>query len=200
MSYQQILQRATMEREDIVTKLVKAQAACQEIESGLQAAIKGNDIISNAAASAREQVKDILEGLVSLALNEVFPEEEFEFFVNFDITYNKTSVKFELQQGGMALDPIDSCGGGVADIVSFMLRIACIYLSGSRRLLIADEPFKFLSADKRPFVYSCLKSLAEQYNMNVLMVSHDAQAANYADRIYKVCKVGKNSTAQLVEA
>lgn len=199
MGIERLMQTCNLEREQAAQKIEKLQADITGFSVIAQIAEQGNAIIASAASNARTQVKEILEGLVNQALAEVFPdEEELTFSVNFEISYNKTSVKFELWQGGEVLDMLDSCGYGIADVVSFMLRIACIYLSGSRRLLVADEPFKFLDASRRPMLYQCLKDMSLQYGMEILMVSHDPLAMDFADRLYKVKKINRDSIAESI--
>lgn len=197
IDYRQVIARATFTKQDFLRKKEELDVKTAKAVAYADTASKANSIIANAASNARAQIKTILETLVSNALEEVFPEEEFSFNVAFDISYSKTSVKFELIQDGEVLDPIEACGGGVCDVISFMLRIACIYLSGSRRILIADEPFKFLSAEKRPLIYGCLSELAKTYALTVIMVSHDKLAIDYADNHYKVTKNKGTATAVL---
>jgi DNA repair exonuclease SbcCD ATPase subunit len=62
--------------------------------------------------------------------------------------------------------------GGVLDVVSFVLRLVCVSLNGGRRLLILDEPFKFVDEINRQHLPKILDVLAESMDFRLIIVTH----------------------------
>jgi ABC-type nitrate/sulfonate/bicarbonate transport system ATPase subunit len=67
-----------------------------------------------------------------------------------------------------------SSGGGVLDVAAFALRLAAITLTKphARRIIIMDEPFRFVSEAFRSRIKDMLESLAEEYGFQFIMVTH----------------------------
>ena len=80
-----------------------------------------------------------------------------------------------LSREGLVLDdPINSAGGGVIDVAAFGLRVASLILSkpAHRRLLVLDEPFKFVHPpERRPRLVEMLKMLAREFQVQIIMVT-----------------------------
>ena len=74
----------------------------------------------------------------------------------------------------MEVDPMDGSGGGVVDVAAFALRVSCLMLSQPplRRLLVLDEPFKFVSEGFRGRVRKMLETLADEMKLQIVMVTH----------------------------
>ena len=59
-------------------------------------------------------------------------------------------------------------------MASFALRVACLILSQPerRRLLILDEPFKFVHPpERRPRLVAMLEMLANEFGVQVIMIT-----------------------------
>lgn len=61
-------------------------------------------------------------------------------------------------------------------------------LAGNRRLIVADEPTGNLDDDNAMDVMKCLLSLAHDYGKLVIVVTHDTDIAEMADRRYYLSK------------
>jgi DNA repair exonuclease SbcCD ATPase subunit len=101
-------------------------------------------------------------------------DEPYEFKMAFVEKRGRTEVELTFEKDGQVVDPLGASGGGVVDVASFALRVAAILLSGpkSRRLLVLDEPFKFLSKMYRPRIRQLLEELAKEMSMQIIMVTH----------------------------
>jgi DNA repair exonuclease SbcCD ATPase subunit len=95
-------------------------------------------------------------------------------------------------------DILDSTGGGAGDIVSFFLRVALLVISGKRRLLILDEPFKGVDAERKPIALQVLKELTEDLGIQVICVTHDQKIVAIADQVIKVRKDDGKSFVEVV--
>jgi len=129
--------------------------------------------LKNVAISTQNQLSYELSTIASMAVDTVFPEP-YEFQVSFIEKRNKTEIDFQLVRDSLVCDdPLNSVGGGVCDILSFSLRVSCILISGSKKILLLDEPFKNLSRDLVPISGTLLKRLSDELDFQFLIVSHD---------------------------
>lgn len=147
--------------------LRKAEArvkALQEAQAILQA------IAKTVQASAHSQISDI----VSRCLEAVFGEEAYEFQIKFQEKRGKTEAELLFVQGDREIDPLGAAGGGVVDVASFALRLAALLLSrpAKRKLLVLDEPMKHLSRNYQPAVAQLLESLAREFGIQILLITH----------------------------
>ena len=71
-------------------------------------------------------------------------------------------------------DPVNEAGGGVIDVAGFALRVSALLLQKPqrRRLIVMDEPFRFLSADRRHTIPVMLEYLAEEFDLQFVFITH----------------------------
>jgi ABC-type sulfate/molybdate transport systems ATPase subunit len=72
-------------------------------------------------------------------------------------------------------DPLSATGGGAIDVAAFALRVASLVLHRPKlsRMIVLDEPMKFVSAEYREGIRSMLEQLAADLDLQVVMVTHD---------------------------
>ena len=137
--------------------------------------------------SSKFQTK--LETLVTAGLQVVF-QEPMKFCIDVRIERNTITICFFVESivnGYTAkLDILSAHGGGVADVVAFLLRFLMVhYLPTRRQIIIGDEPWKNLSADYKARFASFVKKLCEKTGMQVIIVTHDLEYSDVADKIYR---------------
>jgi DNA repair exonuclease SbcCD ATPase subunit len=129
--------------------------------------------------SVAEQIQTIahrrVSSIVTRCLHAVFGKDSYDFKINFRKLRGKTEAELKLTKGGLELDPMDSTGGGVVDVVSFALRLAGIIMTrpSKRRLLVLDEPLKHLSRSYSERAKIMLETLAEELNFQIVLISHN---------------------------
>lgn len=140
--------------------IAEAQATLQTIAQGIQ-----NQAHAKIARVATRCIKS------------VFGEDSYELRIEFDRKRGKTEARIVLVKEGIEVDPLDAAGGGVVDVISIALRIACLTLSRPRRrqLLVLDEPFRFVSKGYRPAVRRLIEVLAEELGIQFLLVTHSQE-------------------------
>jgi len=128
-----------------------------------------------------------IEGLVSLGLKAVF-EEPFEFKINMvpkadQITANLTV----LDSTGLETDILGARGGGVAAVVGVLLQLVMLTFLGERsaKLLFLDESFAHLSDEYVRRMAMLLKLLTEKLKLQVVLVTHQPEFMEFADKAYK---------------
>lgn len=133
-----------------VTKLV--QDTCQNIQN-----------------SVHKKIADI----VNRCLEVVF-DDPYEFRIVFEKKRNKTEARLVFARDEEEIDPYTAAGGGVIDIVSFALRLACLCMQKPKRrsVLILDEPFRFVSRKLLVRVNQMIHSLSQEMDMQFVIITH----------------------------
>ena len=175
----------TAQRDAAKSALAHCRARVQQAEDHYYAAEEAQQVVQAVAETVQEQAHDRIAGVVSRALATVF-EQPYEFVIEFERSRGRTEARLRFVRDGQSVSPIDSSGGGVVDVAAFALRVSCMMLKrpAARRVLVLDEPFRFVSANYRPRVAAMLQGLAEDLSMQVVMVTHFAEL-----RVGKVVEV-----------
>ena len=150
----------------------KRQKQAKELEEFIKDCDSASLILNTYARKVQEEVHLYLEELVSAALSIVF-DEPYEFHISRSDSLTKSEARMLFRRNKMLVDPMDAAGGGVVDVAAFALRLGCILLQkGTPRLLILDEPFKFVSKNYLPRVQELLHHLSSKYEFRIIMVTH----------------------------
>ena len=146
---------------------------------------KAREIIRLVGKETQEQLTFHISDVTSLAMETVF-ENPYKLCMDFVQRRDKTECDITFERNGEKVNPLDSSGGGAADIASFALRIASYSMAvrKTRNTIILDEPFKFLSRDKIDKASQMLKELSNKLNIQFIIVSHDVTLIEYADRVF----------------
>lgn len=107
--------------------------------------------------------------VVTRCLAFVFGPDAYAFAIRFE---DKGKVRFELTRGGESFDPDDQVGGGVLDVAAFALRLAVVTCLHAAKILVLDEPFRFVSREYRPAVARLLDVVAAEFGVQIIMVTH----------------------------
>lgn len=153
-----------------------------QLKQELQAAIAQYDacehvqqLVQRIAQEVQNQVHKRISDVVSRCLRVVFADEAYELKIDFEMKRGRTEAKLTFVRDNIEVSPLTASGGGVVDVASFALRLAALILTKpeKRRLLVLDEPFRFVSADYRNKVCTLLQTLSEELNLQLIMVTHD---------------------------
>lgn len=149
------------------------RTAIAHLEASKAAATLAQAVAQAVQEQAHAQVADI----VSRSLKAVFGNEAYQFRIIFEKKRGRTEATLVFDREGMVVDPMTASGGGVVDVASFALRISCLLLSRPplRRLLVLDEPFRFLSEQYQPAARALIESLAKELGVQFLIVTHNKQ-------------------------
>jgi DNA repair exonuclease SbcCD ATPase subunit len=164
--YEHALRTATDEAEVL-------DAATQRHEDSRTAQV----LLQQVAQAVQQTAHERIASVVSKCLAAVFGDEAYRFRIHFERKRGKTEARIVLERGGREVDPMDAAGGGVVDVAAFALRVSCLVLSQPprRRLIVADEPFRFVSAEYRPRVAEMVETLAGELEIQFLIVTHSPE-------------------------
>lgn len=160
-------------------RVERERSALKAAESRLEVILAAREVLQDAAVRTQTRVHSRIAAVVSRCLAAVFAEP-YEFRVAFEQKRGKTEARLILVRDGIEHeDATDAVGGGVVDVASFALRLTCLMLTQPppRRLLVLDEPFRHLSAGHAPAARKLLETMAEEFGVQVLMVTHNHRLA-----------------------
>ena len=162
----------------------------ESMNNELKVLEKAQAFLQKVAQDTQQHLKFQIEDIVNLALETCFPGE-YTFEILFEISRGKTNAElvFLDQKTGRQIDPMNASGGGVVDLTTFALRIACYALEhNTDNVIVLDEPFRFLSRDLQERAGEILKTLSNKMNLQIIMVSHISEIINVADKVFEVKK------------
>ncbi len=193
------------ELRDKVARLRMRKQILEEREKELTVAIKSQTMelhvleqaqttIQQVAQSTQAQLEYHINELASLALKSIF-DQPYELKVDFVVKRGKTEAEVYFVKDGVRMSPSNDSGGGAVDVAAFALRLSLWSLQNpkSRNTIILDEPFRFLSKDLHPKVGDLLKQVSERLGIQLIIVTHEKELQQYADKVFTVDMVDKIS-------
>lgn len=133
-----------------------------------------------------EKKKKDIEQLITYGLKSVVDDQDLKFHIDIESKYNNVYTTFRTEHVGVVDgNVLDNFGGGIVNLESFLLRIITLFQTKLSPYLILDESFSNLSEE---YVENCsklLRSLCEQMNLTIFLVTHQPLMLSYANKVYK---------------
>jgi len=182
-------------------KIYKARAEMQLAKKQLETAeqklselillradlIIAQEFVQSVALNVQNEIKYSIENIVNIFLDAMFPNE-YTFKVLYEVSRNKTTARLVLVNSfGRELDPLEN-GGGLADVISIALRISLLLITNKERVLLFDEPGKYISEDKKDLFYEIFQKLTKDLGIQMIIVTHDEKCIAIADNPVKIVK------------
>lgn len=160
-----------------------------QVDACAKAAMHANEaqrIVQQVALTVQQSAHERIGGVVSRCLEAVF-DAPYEFRIVFERKRGKTEAKLIFRRDGLDVNPMTAAGGGAVDVAAFALRLSCLVLARPplRRLLVLDEPFRFVSAEFQPRLRELLLVLAREMSVQFMIVTHNREL-----QTGKVIKIG----------
>ena len=164
-----------------VNSLLETQNALNELQVKLQ----------TLAQNTQNQLQQRIVDIVQSCLDVVFPNE-YKFVFEFVQKRGKTEVEIYLEKDGNKFNPMDSNGGGIVDVISFALRVACLTIAGTEKVLLLDEPFPHIRGIARERLGDVVVGLSKKLKMQIIMVGDVVGTGIKADAEFKITKNNNN--------
>jgi DNA repair exonuclease SbcCD ATPase subunit len=126
-----------------------------------------------------------IEGIVSDGLKRVFGNDQLGLFIEKKETARGNSYRLLVRKGDTVGNPMDSFGGGVQNVVAFLLRVILIKRFKLAQFIALDEQFSNVSSEYQPKVSEMLKVLSKM-GFTIFAISHQPTITAAADTIYEV--------------
>ena len=141
-----IIQDMKGQRKAVEEQIQHLENSLDQCALQIDGLMKSREFFQAQADMVQKEIVDTISNLMSMALADIFPDP-YTCVIETGIKRNATEAKILFEKNGMKLDPKDAVGGGPIDVASFSGRVAFVHLSGHRKVIIGDEPFKFVSRD-----------------------------------------------------
>lgn len=176
-------------RKELKASIERNEASLALSQQAAEDWTRAADVIRSFSDESSERLRADIERLVTHGLRTVFEDDSLTFVVTTRVLRGATSVEFSLRSGDVERPILNSYGGGVAEVVAFVLRVVVTLLSGKRPLLVLDEPFSRVSANFRPRLARFVRELVDQTNLQIIAVTHDDHLPEVADVHYSFAQV-----------
>ena len=151
-----------------------------------------------------EKVKNKIEKIINFGLQSVF-DNGMSFKIVPEIKRNQVEMGFKLEETlstgeVVQSDLLDSHGGGIVNLVSFLLRLVVLLFSPNnfQKIMVLDESFNNISVDYREKVSDLLKRLSEKLGIQFILITHFHEFSLYADKVFEINKKDNHAMLSLV--
>lgn len=169
----QLVSRIRSDVEHLDRRSVEIEQTLEQEQETHQAAKEAQEILQHISQAVQQRAHQKICEVVSSCLSTVF-DNPYEFHIVFERKRGRTEASLRFRRNGLDVDPMSSSGGGMIDVAAFALRVACLMLHRPKlsKVVILDEPFKFVSEQYRDNVRRMLESLSEDLKVQIIQVTH----------------------------
>lgn len=178
--------------EDLEKKLERVKKENLYLKKDLRKHEQALEIIKEVGKKTQERLRFHISDIVSLALDAIL-DDPYTLNIDFVDKRNKIECELSFDNNGEKVQPLETSGGGTADVASFALRVASWSLNSpkSRNCILLDEPFKWLDKSKHDKASQMIKEISKKLGIQFIIVTHEDKLTEAADRIFEVKKVRK---------
>ena len=176
--------------------LKRNQDKITEIETQKALNVKALAVIDKAIQVISANGIGKVESLVSDGLKLVF-DQDLKLVIERKEGARGDSYRLMVQEGDVIGPPIDTMGGGVVNVISFLLRVIMIQRFKLSKFLALDESFNNVGDAHIVKVSEMLRTLCQEHGFSILVVTHQPLLGVAADRVYEV--KGPRENPELVE-
>jgi len=133
-----VLNKEVSKLEVLEDSIDKLNQNLLSVKEDIQHTEKAHLIMQKAAKISQEHLAAHLSGIVTQAVQAVI-QKPYEFVCEFVERRGATEADLYLIKDGQQYDILEGTGGGLADVISFSLKLAYLLLSNVDRVLIIDE-------------------------------------------------------------
>lgn len=169
------------------TILQRNQDKIKELEEKKAMNVKALAVLDKAIQIISANGIGKIESIVSDGLNLVF-DQDLQLILERKEGVKGDSYRIMVKQGDVIGPPIDTMGGGVVNVISFLLRVIMIQRFKLNKVIILDEAFNNVSADHLPKVSEMLRSLCDDHGYTILSITQAPLLASAAERVFRVEK------------
>jgi hypothetical protein len=194
-------QDALKQKQADKTSLIAENKRAKEAITGLQEKQETYamiDILAKQAKQAtQESVAEELSDIASEALYTVFAQkfEQEKEDVFFDLRFTETGgcEVFFVDEEDNEFPVLGSRGFGLVDVVCASLRTSFLLFQDSRKLVVHDEPMRFVSKAYHKATQELFKLFAEEFGIQYIILTNEKGLLEDAPNVFKVSKKNKKS-------
>ena len=185
------------QEKQVKQNLTEAQDRLESHQQKQELHEQAREVLRETGLKTQQALAFHVSDITSLALQSVF-EDPYDLVVDFVQRRNKTECDLYFERNGDYMEPMEASGGGAVDVAAFALRVASWSMQRprTRPVIVLDEPMRFLSTDLQPKASEMLKQLSERLGLQFIIVTHEQELTNQADKIFQVSKPGDKTKVE----
>lgn len=154
----------------------------------------------------KKETTEKIEKIISFGLQTIFEDSSYQFKILDSIKKKQVVYDFRVFSDAFkteyGVSILDSRGGGIVNIVSFLLRVVllCMVDKSAERFIALDEPFNNLSENFHENLVSAVKQISEKLNVQILIVTHQKSLEAFGDKVYELKQVDGVTSAHLIKS
>ena len=201
-NYQEYFNRAITGKSNIemlITQHKDTEEEYKKLTEELKALVSKEHKFESAVDLMKKLVEGIsksqinhLEILINSALSTIFYDRNYTIeLVTTELrnTNNLQLILNELTEDGQLIKTkLEDNGYGVKCIIGFILQVYFVIYYKQYPIIFLDEAFTQLSKQYLPYLKSLITDLADKYGFTFVLVTHDKDLMQLADRTYMVEK------------
>jgi ABC-type molybdate transport system ATPase subunit len=161
----------------------QVEARLKELKRLQELHIQARDVILAISKDMRQEIKALFDRIVTVAVQSVF-DSSLEFYLDFN--EEKSEILCCLRKNGEEHPILDFVGEGLVDVISFALRICVLLISRRPKVVILDEPFRFLDKARHPLASEMISKLSKELSIQFIIVTHSDDLMESGDRVFQV--------------
>jgi DNA repair ATPase RecN len=183
-------------RNEILKEISNLQTKTKNIEDLNMTLEKVIHIFTQTATVSRDNARKHFEKIITDALQFVSQSKDYEFVIQELTGRAKASYEFYIKSTVNGVEciqkPEDANGGGFVDIISLAAKYAYLEIFNDPKImndtLLYDEPGKMISEQMSIKFAEYIKFLGTHYDRQTIMVTHNDNLSNVADKTFIVTK------------
>lgn len=165
--------------------IARNKAKLKDIEQSKALHVKALGVMDKAIQIVSANGIGKIESVVSDGLKLIF-DADYKLIIERKEGVRGDSYKIVVEKDGFAGPPLETVGGGVVNVISFLLRVIMIQRFKLAKLVVLDESMNNVSNSNIGRVSQMLKTLCDDYGYCILAVTHQPALAAVADRVFTV--------------
>jgi len=131
-----------------------------------------------------------LENFLSFAMQEIFTDKNYSIKLELKDNVKNPALEILLVEDNTEQLITDAIGGGIISVLGLLCQIYYIEVYNINKIMFIDEGLKEVSksgdTNYLDNVLAFLKFLSEERGYKFVIITHDSEVVNIADRVYTV--------------
>lgn len=179
------LNRLNAKKENLEDTQVKLRSEISDNEDQIAVLIKVEELFKFLLDKYVHRYAESFSSVVTEGLQAIFHDQDIEFDIVVTQKNGKVWLDFETVQDGVRGPALQAFGGGVSSVESLLLRLLVLLKTGLAKYLILDESLAALSEHYVESAGEFIRQMAEELDVNVLLITHNKAFLNHAHVAYK---------------
>ena len=151
--------------------------------------VAAEKVLSDTINHCSAETKNNIEAFLSLSLQQIFNNPDISIELSQEVKRDRIETQILLHDGLIIGPPSKIAGGGVQNVLGFLLRFLALRRMKLKPILILDEAFRNVSANHLESLCSFLQHLTQDHGLDILLVTHEPAFMKIANSVYEVSKI-----------